>query len=405
MIKELPKITVVDSIMGSGKTSMGIQMINADSTKKHIYITPYLREVDRIKENCKQHKFVDPINKGKGKLHSFEQLIKDERNIVATHSLFRGTTDEIMELIRLGEYTLILDEVMDVVEQYPMKKDDIKNLLNLNLIEIHDDGLITWNEDKMDNESKYDDIKLLCKNNSLFMVNNAILMWTFPIEVFKSFKEIYILTYLFDGQIQRYYYDLYNIDYEYKSVARDGDKFNLIDYQPNQQVDMGIKSLITIIDNDDKLNRIGDDKHALSKSWFEKNELLLEILRKNMVTYFKLRYKCKSADRMWSTYKDSRNSIKDSCFNKGFISLGTRATNDYINKQALAFCANIFLNPIVSNFFHAKGVKVDEDTYALSELLQWIWRSRIRDGKEICLYIPSARMRGLLIEWMNCEKE
>ena len=34
-------------------------------------------------------------------------------------------------------------------------------------------------------------------------------------------------------------------------------------------------------------------------------------------------------------------------------------------------------------------------------MLQWIWRSAIRDGKPINAYIPSKRMRELLINWMN----
>ena len=48
-----------------------------------------------------------------------------------------------------------------------------------------------------------------------------------------------------------------------------------------------------------------------------------------------------------------------------------------------------------------RGVKVDEDAYALSYMVQWIWRSAIRDGEEIWIYIPSKRMRTLLINWMD----
>ena len=44
---------------------------------------------------------------------------------------------------------------------------------------------------------------------------------------------------------------------------------------------------------------------------------------------------------------------------------------------------------------------MDQDGYALSEMLQWIWRSAIRDGKEINLYIPSKRMRTLLTDWID----
>ena len=43
----------------------------------------------------------------------------------------------------------------------------------------------------------------------------------------------------------------------------------------------------------------------------------------------------------------------------------------------------------------------DENLYALSELLQWIWRSTIRDNKPVCIYIPSERMLNLLIDWLN----
>ena len=57
--------------------------------------------------------------------------------------------------------------------------------------------------------------------------------------------------------------------------------------------------------------------------------------------------------------------------------------------------------PIVKTFIESRGVKVNQDQYALSALVQWIFRSAIRDGKPITLYIPSERMRGLLVDWLN----
>ena len=47
------------------------------------------------------------------------------------------------------------------------------------------------------------------------------------------------------------------------------------------------------------------------------------------------------------------------------------------------------------------NVNVNEETYALSEMLQWIWRSAIREGNEIWIYIPSRRMRKLLQNWLE----
>lgn len=38
-------------------------------------------------------------------------------------------------------------------------------------------------------------------------------------------------------------------------------------------------------------------------------------------------------------------------------------------------------------------------------MVQFIWRSRIRNNEPIHVYIPSARMRNLFIRWLNDEFE
>ena len=60
------------------------------------------------------------------------------------------------------------------------------------------------------------------------------------------------------------------------------------------------------------------------------------------------------------------------------------------------------MNPVLNNYLKALGVEVKQDGYALSEMLQWIWRSAIRteDG-EIWVYIPSRRMRSLFKAWLE----
>lgn len=46
----------------------------------------------------------------------------------------------------------------------------------------------------------------------------------------------------------------------------------------------------------------------------------------------------------------------------------------------------------------------DVDVCTLRYLLKWIGKSQIHNGKPIDLYIPSERMRNLLINWMKeCE--
>jgi len=59
------------------------------------------------------------------------------------------------------------------------------------------------------------------------------------------------------------------------------------------------------------------------------------------------------------------------------------------------------MSPRLWQFFRAmRGIEPRHDDYALAELLQWVFRSAIRDDKAIDLYLPSSRMRKLLKGWM-----
>lgn len=406
MVIVQPNVTVIDSIMGSGKTSWAIQHMNkADADKKFIYITPFLSEVQRVKESVTNRKFVEPVQKGNGKLDNLKKLILNERDIVSTHALFQKADDELIELLKASDYTLILDEVMNVVEEFPLNKDDFKLLQSNNMISVEErTGLILWNDDSEYQQTKYDEIKILSKKGNLIYFENSILFWLFPVSVFKAFKNIYIMTYLFQCQEQCYYYDLHKLEYSYKAVQKMNDTYVLVDHASKEPYDKAhLKSLINIYDG--KLNDIGDDKNAFSHSWFEKgsHKLLVEKLQKNLYTYFRNNAKTPTNLNMWTCYKADKNKLKSKGYTKGFVSHNARATNDYKDKVSLAYAINRFMRPHKYKFFKSHGVEVNQDMYALSELLQWIWRSQIRDSKPINLYIPSKRMRTILKDYLDSD--
>lgn len=399
------KITIIDSMMGTGKTSWAIDKMSNDDNNSYIYITPYLTEIQRIKTNIINKKFHEPVNVGNGKLDSLHNLLLKNKDIASTHALFKMSSDATKELLKANNYILILDEVMDVIEQVKLKKDDLKLLLDNELISIdeNNNNMVVWNKDKLDISTKYDDIKQMCLNNNIYMVNNTLFMWTFPVDIFKTFKEVYILTYLFDGQIQKYYYDLYNINYEYKSIHKQNNKYIIGEYIDKYDME-SIKNRINIID--DNINNIGQNEFSLSSSWYkkDKNKLLIEQLKNHTYNYFNNKIKGQSKYNMWTTFKVQQSKITGNGYRRGFVSLTARATNDYCNKYNLAYLSNIYFNPLVKQFFIDRKVNVNEDIYALSELIQWIWRSRIRiddDTLNINLYIPNSRMRNLLIGWLN----
>lgn len=400
----LKNIKIVDSIMGSGKTSWAIQYMNsADSEMRFIYITPFLSEVARIKESVTNRKFVEPVNRGKGKLDNLKQLILNDCNIVSTHALFQTADEEVIRLLKASNYILILDEVMNVVEQFELNKDDLRLLIQNEMILVNKDtGLISWNSEGDFQDTKYNSIKTLSRSENLYYFQQTILFWTFPVKVFTAFKEVYVLTYLFEAQEQKYYYDLYQLDYEYMAVIKD-EKGN---YQLNNHGDQeaydkqSIKSLINIYEG--KLNEIGEE-NSLSKTWYtrDKNTLLVDKMKQNLYTYFRNNAKTPSKVNMWTCFKDDKPRLKGKGYSKGFVAHNARATNDYQDKESLAYTINRYMQPYKKNFFTSHGVTVNEDMYALSELVQWIWRSQIRKGEPINLYIPSKRMRTLLKEYLE----
>jgi len=406
----LVKIKVVDSIMGTGKTSGAINLMNKQDDNNYIFITPYLNEVERIKKSCTNRKFYEPkIYSKDGSLHtkfdSLHELLANEKNITSTHALFKRANEETKELIHAGNYTLILDEVMNVVEELNIRKDDFQLLLDTNCIYVDDDKIIHWNEDKMNYDTRYNDIKDMAMNNTLIFFRNTVLIWTFPVDVFKSFKEVYILTYLFDAQIQKYYYDMYNMEYDKYIAANESNQYifkKVSDTYSDKHIKDKLKDKINIYDG--KLNAIGDKDYSLSKSWYDKKSKdSLTKLKNNVGNFYKNKMKAKSNEVMWTTFKDYQGKIKGQGYAKSHVSLTARSTNEYKDRVYLAYTVNRFLLPLIEGFFIEKNIKINEDQFALSEMLQWIWRSRIREGKEINIYIPSKRMRTLLVQWLNDE--
>lgn len=329
--------------MVPGKTSFAIQYMKEEIFDSFIFITPFLSELDRIEKECYNRKFVKPNEKlGEGsKTKHFYKLLSDRKNVVSTHSLFKGITQDIINEIKEGEYILFLDEVMDVVEDLHISKDDIQILLNNDTIKVDEDGKVHWINEKYN--GKFTNLKNSCENGDVYLFENMMFLWTFPINIFKAFKHIYILTYKFKSQIQAYYYDMNNVEYEYKSVMKtENDIYELTDYK-----EIGgnkYKDLIHIYEG--KLNDIGNKKYDLSKSWYikaDKKEIMIE-LKNNTENYFKNIIKGKSKDNMWTCFLDFKSQLKGRGYSKGFISSNARATNLYKYKKNLAYLINMYKN-------------------------------------------------------------
>ena len=108
--------------MGAGKSSALINLINnSKNDVRFIYVTPYLKEVERIIEKCPDKNFKQPFINEEfkySKLRGLKILLGQQQNVVTTHALFHYFDDEIIDLVYNGNYILILDEVVDVIVPY-----------------------------------------------------------------------------------------------------------------------------------------------------------------------------------------------------------------------------------------------------------------------------------------------
>lgn len=397
-------IKICDAIMGAGKTSAAINYMN-NSDDKFIFITPYLNECDRIVDSCAIKEFKTPNDKPRSKLFNLHFLLEKKFNISSTHALFSSYTDETIRLIKKGGYTLIMDEVFEIVKEINISKGDVLDLISNNYIEIDSETCrVKWLKDDYQGTT-FQDLMLRAKAGTLLYYNDTFLFWMFPPEVFQAFNEVIVLTYMFDAQLQKYYFDINNFKYQYIGVELLADGNYVFSENSNAFTKIyGLKDKIHILDNK-KLNSIGDDKFAFSATWSErqfKNSKNADKMKNSIYNVLRNIFKAKNQNCIWTCFKSHRDKLSSPYrYSRSFVPCSCRATNEYKDRTNLAYCVNIFFNPFLKRYFEEHGCTVNEDRYAISEMIQWIWRSAIRDGKEINIYIPSSRMRTLLTNWLN----
>jgi hypothetical protein len=403
-------IKVCDAIMGTGKSQSAIAYMNKHKDCKFIYITPYLDEAARIKQGCPDLKFVEPSNKikqyGHRKLEHTAYLIKLGKNIATTHQSFKWYTEDMLEDIRNNGYTLIIDENVDILERFEYHEDDIDLAVKSGYI-TETDGVYTRSDKEYHGKVLLELFDFI-KSKGLIRIDDgqqgSLFYWALPPDLITSFKDVFILTYLFRGQSLHHLLHMHNIPYEYIGIQRTkgGTGFEFADYPGyTPEYVKNLKNMIHIMDNE-KLNAVGDDYYALSMSWFSKDVRGVSKLKNNAGNYFKNIWSDVSlSERLWSTYKSEYGRMRGKGYTNSFLTFNTKATNAYRDKTHLIYMVNVFMNVGERIFYEKHGIEVDEDMFALSIMVQWIWRSAIRDGEEIYIYIPSSRMRNILTNWIE----
>ena len=423
-------VEIVDAIMGSGKSTEIFKWIDANPNDKYIYVSPLISEVGeggRVHREVMHTKFHSPNSDDEYKTKSDDllSLLKRGLNICCTHSLYLMMTSEHLKEIKDGGYVLIIDEELGVVDSYDyFSKSDLDSLIGFGCVKKQDsDGMLVWvGEDKnFDNKShKYYKLKRDIMNGILYSAKRAdsMLVLQLPIKLFTVAKRVIIITYMFEGNTLSSFLNLKGV------------KCKLFTEIVLPEVDKSeIRKLINMYEVKGKWKQM--EKFKLSNTWYTVNgkgnassvdiklieKFIISFARATGATYKELMYtfpknrnfeakkvstviKPKGLiDREELGFDDDGKECHK--IEKVWIATQTRATNDYAHKTHLVHAFNRYPNIAVKSYFQDYGQPIDQDTFALAELLQWIWRSAIRNGEPINLCILSPRMRELFLDWLN----
>lgn len=467
-------IRIVDFPCSYGKSSHILQSF--DKRQKYIAVVPYLSEVNRFIKNAHKRSgfcLTQPVSGKSNKRDHCEKLIREGKSIACTHALFYRlgtlavrTTGEIVDIQfdgknppdiktkhMLDDYNLIIDEVVNPFESEktirPMDFD--KDYVGLGLAKVHSDGrvepTVEWDERYAQNNRTFStELYEKAKSGALYKLSEGLFILTIPLELLLRPKTVTIYTFLSEGsvllqflrKVNKQQPDAFTLEVEKLDPATE------TEWRKDVAQALTVKS-ITGLEHEKwnytaQLKNIRTHKecaslgHVLRK--FGDTELLGVSKNAVMLTCARaLWFNSKSGEKPVAgklskhtrlfgrpicseTFDNDQGIFVKEWSTTGvqFVPNTTRGTNDYSGCDHAIYLYDQNPEPQLLHFLGMKrnspeGLRF-ADAYALTEFIQWLFRSAIRVGgingtgqavcprRKVTVYIPSARMRNLLLNWL-----
>lgn len=403
-------VEVLDGLMGSGKTTKILEWIDNNPNERFLFVSPLLSEVEeggRVTSSVNSVTFECPsVSEHETKSDHLFKLLENGVNIACTHSLYLAVKDEHLNLIEKMGYILIIDEevnVVDVIDGY--SRDDYRWLYENDKIVVSDtDGMISWVcTTDVGEDNKYFKFKNLCDYQALYVTkrDSCMMVTHLPIKLMTASKRVIVLTYMFEGNMLHKFLQLKGVETA---------KFSEVTL--NEVNGDEIRSLINLLPLDKKVSQL-----SLSSTWYEDanedqlktvSRYISNVARKHCNDFTDLMYTLPKKRHI--SLRGNVNVVKPTKFYRkkingewsyNWIPVQMRATNDYRHKSVVIHCQNRFPLVAVSSYLSDYNCAIDVKVFALSEMVQWIWRSRIRENKPIVLAIANKRMYNLFKNWLE----
>jgi len=407
------QVEVLDGIMGSGKTSELLKWLKPEMN--FIFVTPLLTEAeDRIKsvrpdlavkcpEPVKAKVDGEWVN---SKAEDLLLLLQARENIATTHALLRNADERHWKLIQQFNYIIILDEEINLIESFSgvTSADMLWLFDNGHLSRDASNGRLTFNDTSAIEDFKYAEVKEMCRKGVLYSANrsNKFVVSCLPIDVLMCANRVIILTYMFKGSVLEQFLSLHGVGW------RVFDEVSLPKLLPSD-----FKHLLLGVP--DYTYHPYDKLKLTQSSWSKMSgEGVLQV-EKTLYNVFRpyVAEECGFAVPKYFVARSGhmKNRLvkpKGKVHKVGqetWLYPKCRATNEYAHKRVMVYALDVYPNSAVQAYLSDMGCVVDEKLYALSQLVQWLWRGCIRNGEPMTAVVLAPRMRKLLKAWLNDEFE
>ncbi|MEP3805908.1 MAG: hypothetical protein ABJM80_19230 [Sulfitobacter pontiacus] len=407
MVSTNAHLRLIDRPCGTGKTS---QMLKSfQENKCYIVILPTLDEVERVIRDASVPFLQPDVDNSdhETKREHLRELLLSGQNVATTHKLYQ----EVAILAREGlldQYHICLDEVLDVCAAVDGKSSRSFEQFYVKggYARVDHKGRVSttpkW-EAELDAVSDTLSVSLyrLAKAEMLHYVDGTFFMWALPQELLTAGASFTIYTYLAEGSTLLAYLNKLQIPYLHD-----------VDVALEARFRAKAKQLVTIKDipSMSKVNLTYSGQtqgksvaKVVSRSLrsLRRGELKDVPLSNVLITSVKNKWYAKG--------NDDPKSRKAGCFAVGtkmfkdvtWIANTTRGTNNFAHATHLVYLYDQNMNPFIKRWLGLASDLEAQDRYALTELIQWAYRSRVRMGEPITLFLPSKRMRGLLENWLQ----
>lgn len=397
-------IEIVDALPGSGKTYSIFDYMASDQSRPWLYLSPLESEIiETVQENADRvgMAFFSPDKKGGTLAPQALELFKEGKNVACTHALTLFFKKEHIEYIRSQGYRIVCDEELNLIDAYKVHIKDIEFLYSEKMISKDTDNLgrMSFLKTDMSEDARYGDIKRLCDRGCLYGEKNSdtMLVTYLSPDLILSASRFILLTYNFGGSIMQAFLSLHKID----------NKPLVIPLQrSNSQNKRELVSLFEFVEPP-SVKKILDaqTKFNLSSSWWESDTVRKGVntndIRKLLGSLPKTQG-ITANDLFYTIPLGSVNKIKSNNISKeGLIACNCRATNDYAHKKYAIHAFNIYVNVTVKSYLSSYGYEIDEDGYALNQVIQWVFRGCIRKREPMKITLLSKRINELFKQWLN----